>query len=148
MGVLNFDQSMALYIARMSARMLVLADKKYDIVEFMRLCLTDTIVSKQFFSGKIDRAWYWYESALEEIEMYLSGRIPSKKCIYDEDSVYWAGFLYGYWSRILNDSPEDILKYAPTDKMIARAPYYHTLDILCAIEEIKDDYLIESKKED
>lgn len=136
------------YIATMSAEVFEKANLKYDIVKFAKLCLTDGRVSKFFYSGIRDISWCCANRVLSEIEWTLGDKLQKSNDGYccNPPDVYWAGYLYGYWSRMYKDSPEDIWKYAPMERLLCVAPAYHTLDINLAIRILKEDYFMIKRK--
>lgn len=136
------------HIASMSAEMFEIANLKYDIIKFAKLCLTDSSIAKPFYSGIRDVSWCSVYSVLSEIEWTLGDKLQKSNDGYccNPPDVYWAGYLYGYWSRMYKDSPEDIWKYAPMERLLCVAPAYHTLDINLAIRILKEDYFMIKRK--
>lgn len=56
---------------------------------------------------------------------------------YNDDILYYTGYLYKYWVSVFNDDPRYIYKIAPIRLIANRFNFYHTQDWNYVIEDIK-----------
>ena len=85
-------------------------------------------------------------------EGYIISRLqdenaPSKDgVIYDNETLYWAGYIYRYWHFYTGEPSKDIYKQAPAELMRAMYLMYHTMSPEMAIDRLKESYLEKKKK--
>lgn len=60
--------------------------------------------------------------------------------LYDNETLYWSGYLYRYWHFYTGESSKDIYKQAPADVMRSMYLMYHTMSPEMAIDRLKDTY--------
>ena len=85
-------------------------------------------------------------------EKYLFGEvIDSAKDVlaapgetYDNETLYWTGYMYRFWHYYTGESSSEIIRQAPPE--IMRSTYYsfHTLDPKLTIQNLKE--IFEEKK--
>ena len=60
--------------------------------------------------------------------------------IYDKETLYWAGYIYRYWSFYTGESSREIYKQAPAETMSRNWLIFHTLAPEVAIDDLKEIY--------
>lgn len=60
--------------------------------------------------------------------------------LYDNETLYWSGYLYRYWHFYTGESSKDIYKQAPAGVMRSMYLMYHTMSPEMAIDRLKDTY--------
>lgn len=60
--------------------------------------------------------------------------------LYDNETLYWAGYLYRYWHIYTGETSKEIYKQAPAKTMRAVYLMYHTMSPEMAIDRLKDTY--------
>ena len=64
--------------------------------------------------------------------------------IYDNETLYWTGYLYRYWHFYTGETSKEIYKQASANIMRSMYLMYHTMSPEMAIDRLKDTY--KSKK--
>ena len=60
--------------------------------------------------------------------------------LYDNETLYWSGYLYRYWHFYTGESSKKIYKQAPANVMRSMYLMYHTMSPEMAIDRLKDTY--------
>ena len=60
--------------------------------------------------------------------------------LYDNETLYWSGYLYRYWHIYTGETSKEIYKQAPAKTMRAVYLMYHTMSPEMAIDRLKDTY--------
>lgn len=60
--------------------------------------------------------------------------------IYDNETLYWAGYLYRYWHFYTGENSAQIYKQAPASLMRSMYLMYHTMSPEMAIDRLKDSH--------
>lgn len=60
--------------------------------------------------------------------------------LYDNETLYWSGYLYRYWHFYTGETSKEIYKQAPAKTMRAVYLMYHTMSPEMAIDRLKDTY--------
>lgn len=60
--------------------------------------------------------------------------------LYDNETLYWSGYLYRYWHIYTSETSKEIYKQAPAKTMRAVYLMYHTMSPEMAIDRLKDTY--------
>lgn len=60
--------------------------------------------------------------------------------LYDNETLYWSGYLYRYWHFYTGETSKEIYKQAPAKTMRAMYLMYHTMSPEMAIDRLKDTY--------
>lgn len=60
--------------------------------------------------------------------------------LYDNETLYWSGYLYRYWHIYTGETSKEIYKQAPAKIMRAVYLMYHTMSPEMAIDRLKDTY--------
>ena len=59
---------------------------------------------------------------------------------FDNETLYWTGYLYRYWHIFTGETSKEIYKQAPANTMRAVYLMYHTMSPEMAIDRLKDTY--------
>lgn len=60
--------------------------------------------------------------------------------LYDNETLYWTGYLYRYWHFHTGETSKEIYKQAPASVMQAMYLMYHTMSPEMAIDRLKETY--------
>lgn len=60
--------------------------------------------------------------------------------VYDNERLYWAGYIYRYWHYYTGESSKEIYKQAPAETMRAVYLMYHTMSPEMAIDRLKESH--------
>ena len=60
--------------------------------------------------------------------------------LYDNETLYWSGYLYRYWHFYTGESSKEIYKQAPASLMRSMYLMYHTMSPEMAIDRLKESY--------
>ena len=58
--------------------------------------------------------------------------------MFDNETLYWAGYLYRYWHFYTGESSKTIYRIADADTINTMYYGYHTLDMEMAIDRLKE----------
>lgn len=79
--------------------------------------------------------WAGEEYILDEIIRLAN---PAHGPVFDQERLYWAGYIYRYWNYLTGESSSEIYGQADMELMGKTYMGFHTLDPEKAIEELKD----------
>lgn len=60
--------------------------------------------------------------------------------LFDNETLYWVGYLYRYWHFYTGETSKEIYKQSPAAVMRAMFLMYHTMSPEMAIDRLKDTY--------
>ena len=66
--------------------------------------------------------------------------------LYDNETLYWSGYLYRSWHFYTSESSKEIYKQAPALLMRSMYLMYHTMSPEMAIDRLKESYARKRKK--
>ena len=69
-----------------------------------------------------------------------SDAIRDNGIVFDNETLYWTGYIYRYWNIYTGESSKDIYKQAPAKTMQTVYLMYHTMSPELAIERLKESY--------
>ena len=79
--------------------------------------------------------WAGEEYILEEL-LEENPDLPRNGDVWDDDPLFWTGYLYRLWHERTGEASADIVEVAPPQTIIACWPGYHTLDPDMAIDRL------------
>ncbi|MCR4682347.1 MAG: hypothetical protein K5647_03330 [Clostridiales bacterium] len=82
--------------------------------------------------------WAGKAYILSRMEEELSGMLTKSGGIYDNETLYWTGYIYRYWHFYTGESSREIYKQAPAGTMNAVYLMYHTMSPELAIDRLKE----------
>jgi hypothetical protein len=77
---------------------------------------------------------YILENLLDECSVPLSEKQ------YSREALFWMGYVYRYWHLTMGESSQEIYAQAGAERMEACYLGFHTLDVVMAIENLKEIY--------
>ncbi len=75
---------------------------------------------------------YILENLLDETDVRVAG------ILFGKEELFWAGYVYRYWHLITGESSRDIYKQADASRMKDCYLGFHALDVVMAIEDLKE----------
>lgn len=134
------NQSLALSLCNMQGKLFALSGRKgYDSARFMETFMRSEIAAdldKEFSHMQ----WAGEAYIMSRFKEECGEKIPSVEEIFDEETLYWAGYLYRYWQIHLGESSKQIYKQAPASTMRVVYWSYHTLSPELAVSRLKETY--------
>lgn len=120
-------------------------ERGYSSEAFIKAFMTSQV------SADMDKDFHhlqWAGKAyiLSRMEEELADRLTTDGEIYDKETLYWAGYIYRYWSISNGESSKEIYKQAPAKTMNIVYLMYHTMSPEMAIERLKDSYKQKGEK--
>ena len=119
------------------------AEHGYSSEAFIKAFMTSQVsadMDKEFHHVQ----WAGKAYILSRMEDELADQLTRDGEIYDKETLYWAGYIYRYWSFYTGESSRDICKQAPAKTMKVVYLMYHTMSPEMAIDRLKEVY--EEKK--
>ena len=109
----------------------------YDSVTFIKAFMTSEVAKG--LDSKFNRMqWAGEEYLLAEVadtaELTKSGKV------YNQEVLYWAGYLYRFWHFATGEDSKEIYRQAPAETMSRNWLIFHTLAPEVAIENLKEIY--------
>lgn len=83
--------------------------------------------------------WAGEEYILEELIAEI-GELPQTGKTFDNEVLFWAGYLYRYWHYATGENSKEIYKIATADLLNTTWLAFHTMDPKMAIEDLKEIY--------
>ncbi len=121
----------------MQGRLFVMSGEKgYDSESFIKAFMKSDI-ARDIDSEFNFMQWSGKEYIMERIEDELKDRLQSG-IVYDEEVLFWIGYVYRYWQFYTGENSKTILKQAPVSRMCVLYLGYHTLSVELAIEKLKE----------
>ncbi|MBR4880910.1 MAG: hypothetical protein IKU19_03190 [Clostridia bacterium] len=65
--------------------------------------------------------------------------------LFDNETLYWSGYLYRYWHFYTGETSKEIYRQAPASVMRAMYLMYHTMSPEMAIDRLKESYARKQK---
>ena len=130
-----------LQLCDIQGRLFELSDRNnYDSECFIKaFMLSDTA---KILDMKYNRLqWAGEEYLLEEIIDESNSSIPVNNNIYNNETLYWTGYIYRYWHFYTGESSKQIYKQAPAKIMNSSYLMFHTMDSSMAIDDLKEIYI-------
>lgn len=116
----------------------------YSSKEFIKLFMTSSL-AKELDSTYNRMQWAGEEYLLEEFADRCHNA-PKGGKLYNNEVLYWAGYLYRYWHFITGESSKEIYRQAPAETMNTNYLMFHTMSAELAIDDLKEIYRQKKKK--
>lgn len=84
--------------------------------------------------------WAGKEYVMSRIEEECSEIPALEGDVYDNETLYWTGYIYRYWNLYTRESSKEIVKQAPAKIMRAVYLMYHTMSAEMAVDRLKESY--------
>lgn len=118
----------------------------YNSKQFIKKFMTSSL-AKDLDSSYNRMQWAGEEYLLEEFADRCPDT-PKEGEPYNNEVLYWAGYLYRYWHFVTGESSKDIYKQAPAETMNTNYLIFHSMSAELAIEDLKEIHKQKSKKRD
>ena len=113
------------------------AEQGYASEAFIKSYMTSAVASdmdKEFHHIQ----WAGKAYILSRMEEELSDVLTKDGEVYDQEALYWMGYLYRYWHFHTGESSREIYKQAPARTMNVVYLMYHTMSPELAIDRLKE----------
>ena len=114
-------------------------ERGYDSESFIKAFMT-TDVSKDMDKDFHHVQWAGKEYIMSRMEDENPDAIDSNGIVFDNETLYWTGYIYRYWNIYTGESSKDIYKQAPVKTMQTVYLMYHTMSPELAIDRLKESY--------
>ena len=111
--------------------------KGYDSIPFIKAFMTGDIAKG--LDSKFNRMqWAGEEYLLAELAE--NAQLPTGGPVYDQEVLYWTGYLDRFWPDTTGEDSKEIYKQASAETMSRNWLIFHTLAPEIAIEDLKEIY--------
>ena len=114
-------------------------ERGYDSETFIKAFMT-TDISKDMDKDFHHVQWAGKEYIMSRMEDENSDVISGNGIVFDNETLYWTGYIYRYWNIYTGESSKDIYKQAPARTMQTVYLMYHTMSPELAIDRLKESY--------
>ena len=114
-------------------------ERGYDSEAFIKAFMT-TDISKDMDKDFHHVQWAGKEYIMSRMEDENPDAIDSNGIVFDNETLYWTGYIYKYWNIYTGESSKDIYKQAPAKTMQTVYLMYHTMSPELAIDRLKESY--------
>ena len=114
-------------------------ERGYDSELFIKAFMT-TDISKDMDKDFHHVQWAGKEYIMSRMEDENSNAINNNGLVFDNETLYWTGYIYRYWNIYTGESSKDIYKQAPAKTMQTVYLMYHTMSPELAIDRLKESY--------
>lgn len=90
--------------------------------------------------------WAGVSYLMSRMEEGYADTLVQGEC-YDDETLYWIGYLYRYWHLYTGEQSREIYKQAPAKVMRVVYLMYHTMSPEMAIHRLKESYRNKKHKE-
>lgn len=115
-------------------------EKGYDSPTFIKAFMNSEI-AKELDSDFNHTQWAGILYVFEELEKEIGEKIKKSLKTFDNETMYWAGYLYRYWRYYTGESSKQIYKIANAKTINATYYSYHSMGLEFAIDRLKASYL-------
>ena len=114
-------------------------ERGYDSESFIKAFMT-TDISKDMDKDFHHVQWAGKEYIMSRMEDENPDAIDSNGIVFDNETLYWTGYIFRYWNIYTGESSKDIYKQAPAKTMQTVYLMYHTMSPELAIDRLKESY--------
>ena len=134
------NKSLQLTLCDTQGKLFELSGKRcYDSESFIKAFMT-TDISKDMDKDFHHVQWAGKEYIMSRMEDENSNAINNNGLVFDNETLYWTGYIYRYWNIYTGESSKDIYKQASAKTMQAVYLMYHTMSPELAIDRLKESY--------
>ena len=109
----------------------------YDSETFIKVFMNSKIA--EGLDSDIDfTQWAGKEYIMERMKEEYPEGFLNQGIVFDNETLYWAGYLYRYWHFYTGESSRQIYRQADSQTINTMYFGYHTLDIEMAIDRLKE----------
>ena len=114
-------------------------ERGYDSESFIKTFMT-TDISKDMDKDFHHVQWAGKEYIMSRMEDENANAISNNGIVFDNETLYWTGYIYRYWNIYTGESSKDIYKQASAKIMQTVYLMYHTMSPELAIDRLKESY--------
>ena len=114
-------------------------ERGYDSESFIKAFMT-TDISKDMDKDFHHVQWAGKEYIMSRMEDENPDAINNNGLVFDNETLYWTGYIYRYWNIYTGESSKDIYKQAPAKTMQTVYLMYHTMSPELAIDRLKESH--------
>lgn len=134
------NESLKLALCELQGQLFQLSKKKgYDSEVFVRLFMTSE-VAKDLDMKFNHLQWAGVAYIMSEMEELFADELNKSNNVFDDETLYWMGYIYRYWHIYTGENSKEIYKQAPAKTMCVVYLMYHTMSPELAIDRLKDSY--------
>ena len=134
------NESLKLALCEMQAALFVQSREKGYASEAYIKAFMQSDIAEDLDKPFHHMQWAGTHYLMSRMEEEYADALTSGEC-YDEETLYWAGYLYRYWHLYTGESSREIYKQAPAKTMRIVYLMYHTMSPEMAIDRLKESYL-------
>ena len=109
----------------------------YNSAIFIKAFMTSEVAKG--LDSKFNRMqWAGEEYLLAELSD--TAKLIKSGTVYDEEVLYWIGYLYRFWHFVTGEDSKEIYRQAPAETMSRNWLIFHTFAPEVAIEDLKEIY--------
>ena len=112
-------------------------EKKLPSAAFIKAFMTSK-TAKELDSRYNRMQWMGEEYLLEEIMSSAADTFSGNGEVYQNEVLYWIGYIYRYWHYYTGESNTKIFRQASPATMKRNYMMFHTMDPVLAIEDLKE----------
>ena len=134
------NESLKLALCEMQAALFVQSREKGYASEAYIKAFMQSDIAEDLDKPFHHMQWAGTHYLMSRMEEEYADALTPGEC-YDEETLYWAGYLYRYWHLYTGESSREIYKQAPAKTMRIVYLMYHTMSPEMAIDRLKESYL-------
>ena len=140
------NESLKLALCEMQAQLFVQSMERGYASEAFIKAFMNSDVAEDLDMPFNHMQWAGTHYLMSRMEEEHSDVLMQGEC-YDEETLYWVGYLYRYWHIYTGENSRDIYKQAPAKTMRIVYLMYHTMSPEMAIDRLKESYNEKRKKD-
>ena len=134
------NKSLQLSLCDTQGKLFELSGKRvYDSEAFIKAFMT-TDIAKDMDKDFHHIQWAGKEYIMSRMEDENSDSLLDNGIVFDNETLYWTGYIYRYWNIYTGESSKEIYKQAPAKTMQTVYLMYHTMSPELAIDRLKESY--------
>lgn len=132
--------TLELTLCKMQGNLFVMAAKQGYGSEIFIKTFMHSAAAKDLDKEFSHMQWAGEAYILSRIEDENGEALKKSGEIYDEEILFWTGYLYRYWHYYTGEGSKEIIKQAPAKTMRIVYLMYHTMSPELAIDRLKETY--------
>lgn len=134
------NKSLQLTLCDTQGKLFELSGKRgYDSETFIKSFMT-TDIARDMDKNFHHIQWAGKEYIMSRMEDENSDAISNNGIVFDNETLYWTGYIYRYWNIYTGESSKEIYKQTPAKTMQTVYLMYHTMSPELAINRLKESY--------
>lgn len=139
------NESLKLALCEMQAQLFVQSmERDYASEAFIKAFMNSDVAADLDMPFN-HMQWAGTHYLMSRMEDEYADALLQGEC-YDEETLYWTGYIYRYWHIYTGEKSRDIYRQAPAKTMRIVYLMYHTMSPEMAIDRLKESYNEKRKK--